>query len=92
MKARAHIFVSGRVQGVFFRDHAQRWARSLGLTGWVKNLWDGRVELLTEGEQEDIEKLIARLKQGPPVAQVENVDVTWEEYKDEFSDFRIAWA
>lgn len=92
MKARAHIFVSGRVQGVFFRDHTQRWASSLGLTGWVKNLWGGRVEVLTEGEKEDIEKLIVRLKQGPPIAQVENVDVTWEEFKDEFTDFRVTWA
>jgi len=92
MKARAHILVCGRVQGVFFRDHTRRWAISLGLTGWVKNLWDGRVEVLTEGEKENIESLISRLKQGPPMAQVENADVTWEEYKDEFEDFQIAWA
>jgi acylphosphatase len=92
MKARAHIIVSGRVQGVFFRDHTQRWASSLGLTGWVKNLWDGRVEVLTEGEKDTIDSLISRLKQGPPLAHVEKVDVTWEEYKDEFSGFRITWV
>jgi acylphosphatase len=92
MKARAHILISGRVQGVFFRDHAQRWGASLGLTGWVKNLWDGRVEVLAEGEQDKIKALIARLKEGPPLAQVEKVDVTWEEFKAEFTDFRITWS
>ena len=92
MKARAHIFVSGRVQGVFFRDHTRRWANSLGITGWVRNLWDGRVEALAEGERKDLEALIAKLKQGPPSAAVEEVGVTWEDFRDEFSDFRVLWA
>jgi acylphosphatase len=92
MKARAHVFVSGRVQGVFFRDHTRRWAVSLGLTGWVKNIWDGRVEVLAEGEKESLEALIARLKQGPPSASVENVEVTWGNFADEFGDFRVLWA
>ncbi len=92
MKARVHVFVSGRVQGVFFRDYTRRWALSLGLTGWVKNLWDGRVEVVAEGEEEGIQALLARLREGPPGARVDNVAVTWEEYKAEFSDFRIAWS
>jgi len=92
MKARAHIFVSGRVQGVFFRDHTQRWASSLKLTGWVRNMYDGRVEVLAEGEKEKIEDLINKLKAGPPMAHVEEVDVSWEEYKGEFKDFRITWT
>ncbi|MFQ6108200.1 MAG: acylphosphatase [Candidatus Aminicenantales bacterium] len=92
MDARAHIFVSGRVQGVFFRDHTRRWASSLRLTGWVRNLWDGRVEVLVEGKKERIESLISRLREGPPMAYVEKVEVNWEEYKDEFNDFRITWA
>ncbi|MEW5900029.1 MAG: acylphosphatase [Acidobacteriota bacterium] len=92
MKARAHILVSGQVQGVFFRDHARRSAESLGLTGWVKNLWDGRVEAIAEGERDQLEKLIARLKEGPPSAEVESVDVRWEEFRDEFEDFRITWS
>jgi len=92
MKARAHIFVSGRVQGVFFRDHTQRWASLLNLTGWVRNLWDGRVEVLAEGDKKNIEELIDRLKGGPPLAQVEDVDVSWEEYRGEFEDFRISWS
>jgi acylphosphatase len=92
MKARAHIFVSGRVQGVFFRDHTRRWASSLGLTGWVRNVPDGRVEVLVEGDRDNIEGLISRLKLGPPLARVENVTVGWEEYSGEFPDFRIGWA
>lgn len=63
----------------------------MGLTGWVRNLWDGRVEVLAEGEKENLEALIAKLKQGPPAASVESVAVTWEDFRDEFSDFRIAW-
>ena len=92
MNARAHIFVSGRVQGVFFRDHAQRWGASLKLGGWVRNLYDGRVEVVAEGEKEQIEVLIGKLKVGPPMARVENVDVSWEGYTGEFKDFRITWS
>jgi len=89
MKARAHILVSGRVQGVFFRDHTQRWGRSLGLTGWVRNLEVGQVEAVAEGEMENIESFISQLEEGPPMASVEKVDVDWEEYRGEFHDFRI---
>lgn len=92
MEARAHIYVSGQVQGVFFRDHTQRWASSLHLTGWVKNLIDGRVEVLVEGDKEIIGNLIRKLEEGPPLAQVERVEVGWEKYRSEFDDFRITWA
>jgi acylphosphatase len=92
MKARAHIFASGRVQGVFFRDHTQRWASSLGLSGWVRNVWDGRVEVLAEGEKDKIEALISRLRQGPPLARVDNLEVNWMDYTGEFKDFRITWS
>ena len=92
MKARAQIFVSGRVQGVFFRDHTQRWASSLGLTGWVRNVWDGRVEVLAEGEKDKIEDRISRLRQGPPLARVDNLEVNWVDYTGEFKDFRITWS
>jgi acylphosphatase len=92
MKARARIVVSGRVQGVFFRDHTRRWASSLNLTGWVRNLSDGRVEALAEGDKEDIEKLAARLQEGPPLAHVDNVEVEWEDYKGDFKDFRITYS
>ncbi len=92
MKGRAHVFVSGWVQGVFFRDQTQKWATSLQITGWVRNLKDGRVEVLAEGEKESIEDLIGQLKQGPSLARVENVEVSWEDYKGEFRDFNIVYA
>ena len=91
MKARAHVFVSGMVQGVFFRDHTQRWAASLKLMGWVRNLPDGRVESMVEGDKEQIETLIARFKDGPPRANVTEAVVTWEDFQGEFDDFRITW-
>jgi len=92
MDARAHVFVSGRVQGVFFRDHTRRWASSLGLTGWVRNVYDGRVEIIAEGEKAKVESLIDRLREGPPISRVENVEVAWEEYTGEFSDFRVTYT
>ncbi len=91
MNIRAHFLVFGRVQGVFFRDHTQKWASSLDLTGWVRNLRAGQVEVLAEGDKEKIEELINRLKQGPPLAQVEKVDVDWEDYVGEFKDFRVTY-
>jgi len=92
MKARAHILVSGQVQGVFFRDHTQRWASSLELTGWVRNLRDGRVEALVEGDKESIRDLINKLTHGPPLARVEKIDVNWEDYKGEFKYFQITYS
>lgn len=91
MDTRAHIFVSGRVQGVFFRDHTQRWASSLSLKGWVRNTWDGRVEVIVEGDRAKIEDLIVRLEQGPPMAHVTNVEINWENYQGKFDGFRITW-
>lgn len=91
MKARVHVYISGRVQGVFFRDFTQSEAICFGLTGWVKNLPDGRVEVLAEGEKEDLEKLLTRLKRGPPGARVNNVEVIWEDYLGEFHEFRLTW-
>ena len=91
MEARVHIFVYGRVQGVFFRSHTQKWASSFGLTGWVRNVEDGRVETLVEGNKEKIESLIDKLNQGPPQAMVRDLDVSWDEFKGEFDDFQITW-
>lgn len=71
------MLVSGRVQGVFFRAHTQRKARDLDLSGWVRNLFDGRVELVAEGEEEKIATFLEWVKVGPPLAQVENVEITW---------------
>jgi len=91
MNVRARIFVSGRVQGVFYRDNTRRWASSMGLTGWVRNLPDGRVEALVEGEKAGILSLIGKMREGPPLAWVENAEVDWEDYKGEFSDFHVTW-
>jgi acylphosphatase len=91
MKARARILITGKVQGVFYRDHTRRWASSMGLSGWVRNLADGRVETLVEGEKEIIQDLERKLKKGPPLSRVENVHTEWEDYIGEFFDFRITW-
>lgn len=92
MKARANIFVSGHVQGVFYRDFTQTCALSHNLTGWVRNTGDGRVEVIAEGEKRDIEELVAELNEGTPTSIVEKVEVNWEDYTGEFSDFRIILA
>ena len=90
-KARAHLVVNGRVQGVYFRAETQDQAVALGLTGWVKNRPDRSVEAVAEGSREKIEKLIAWCRQGPPRAEVSDVNVTWEEYKGEFDEFKIIY-
>lgn len=88
---RAQVYVTGRVQGVFFRAFTRERALALGLTGWVKNLPDGRVEVLVEGERSQVEQLIAALKQGPPHSYVERAEVLWQDYAGEFDGFRITW-
>ena len=88
---RAHVIISGLVQGVFFRDHTRRRALQLGVTGWVRNLPDGRVEAVFEGDREDVQRLVEWSRQGPPAAKVDDVVVTWGEYKGEFDSFDIRW-
>jgi len=89
MKVRAHIFVSGRVQGVFFRVETRYEAMKRNVAGWVRNTSGGRVEAIFEGEREDVEKLIDFCRKGPSGARVTKVDVQWEEYSGEFKDFKI---
>lgn len=81
--------VRGRVQGVYFRASAQREARRLGLTGWVANRPDGSVELVAEGEEDQVKDLLAWTQHGPSTARVEKVDTRWRSYTGEFSEFRI---
>ena len=88
---RVHIFVSGRVQGVFFRQNTQKKAKQLKLTGWVRNLPDSRVEAIFEGEKDKIEEMIVWIKRGPIFARVDNTDVIWEEFKGEFDSFEIKY-
>jgi acylphosphatase len=89
MKTRAHVFVSGRVQGVFFRQKTKQQADSLGVNGWVRNLPDGRVEAVFEGEEEAVKALVEYCHHGPSYARVTNIDASWEDYRGEFSDFKM---
>jgi acylphosphatase len=89
MKVRAHVIIRGGVQGVFFRSETKDEAEKLGVSGWVRNLSDGKVEAVFEGEQENVQELIEFCKQGPPGARVTGIDVTWENYTGEFRDFEI---
>jgi acylphosphatase len=86
---RAHLFVSGVVQGVSFRASTQDQARRRGIVGWVKNLDDGRVEAVAQGSKDRMRELVAWCRKGPPAAKVEKLDVTWEEVGDEFRDFEV---
>jgi acylphosphatase len=88
-KVRAHVYISGRVQGVFFRDSTRHLARQYGVAGWVRNLPDGRVEAVFEGEKDAVQRLIDWCHQGPPGARVDRVDVEWQEYTGAFTDFTV---
>jgi acylphosphatase len=90
-KVRAHLFISGRVQGVFYRAFTEDVALSLGLKGWVRNLPDRRVEAVFEGDKELIEEAIKKCYEGPPYARVDNIDVIWEESIENLPDFRIRY-
>lgn len=85
----AHIFISGFVQGVGFRQFVRREAGKLGILGWVKNTKDGRVEALFHGQKEKIKEIILLCRKGPILAEVENVEVLWEDSKDTCTDFQI---
>ena len=87
--ARVHVWVEGVVQGVFFRDSTRFVALDLGLNGWVKNLPDGRVEAVFEGERYLCEQVLEYVRQGPPAARVNRVDATWDEEEESFNDFRV---
>ena len=91
MQVRAHLWISGRVQGVFFRATMQEEAERLGVTGWVRNLPDGRVEAVVEGPEEKVKQLIEWAHHGPPAARVEKVEVKWEQPKGEFRTFSIRY-
>ena len=86
---RAHVYVSGEVQGVFFRDSTRQKAQQLGLSGWVKNLPDGRVEALFEGPTREVREMIRWCEQGPPHAAVENVQVEFDTAREDVSGFEV---
>jgi acylphosphatase len=88
---RAHIFVEGRVQGVFYRAWTRENASKLGLSGWVKNLDNGRVEAVFEGPKEKLEQMVEKCKKGSRPSQVKHVDVVWEEATGEHKGFEISY-
>ncbi len=86
---RLHAIVEGRVQGVGFRYFVQQQAVKLGLAGWVRNRWEGTVELLAEGNRADVEKLLQAIGRGPQAGTTQNVKHDFQEAVREFSTFRI---
>ncbi len=87
MTQRLHAYISGRVQGVWYRASTEKKAISLKLNGWVRNLSDGRVELVAEGQQQLLQQLLDWCYQGPELAEVSGIDFQWLEATNEFSDF-----
>lgn len=86
---RAHVVIHGQVQGVFFRSYLRDRAEQRQLTGWVKNCFDGTVEVVLEGKEEPIQEIVEWCHTGPSEAEVKKVDVTWEKPTKEFKDFSI---
>lgn len=87
-KVQKHIFISGRVQGVGFRAFIRSKAAVLNIKGWAKNLNDGRVEVVVQGDKYQVEQMIEKLKKGPSYAEVEHVKIDTEELES-YSDFKI---
>ena len=88
-RERAHVYVSGQVQGVFFRDSARERAEQLGLAGWVRNLPDGRVEAVFEGEPDSVREMIRWCEEGPPHAAVEDVEAGFEAPGGDLTGFEV---
>jgi acylphosphatase len=90
-KRRAHVWIKGRVHGVFFRAYTQDAALTTGVTGWVRNLPDGRVEAIFEGDADKVETIIDWCHEGSPLSRVDSVEVQEEVYTGEFNNFRITY-
>ncbi|MCX6569638.1 MAG: acylphosphatase [Candidatus Aminicenantes bacterium] len=88
---RVRVFAGGRVQGVAYRFFAEKCAGKMGITGWVRNLPDGRVEVLAEGSGENIEAFLERLREGPRLARVDSFAVRREASTGEFRDFQVVF-
>jgi acylphosphatase len=89
-KRRVHVWITGRVHGVFFRAYTREAAQLIGVTGWVRNLPDGRVEAVFEGEADKVEKMMEWCREGSPMSRVDRVDVLEEVYTGEFDILVIA--
>jgi acylphosphatase len=88
-RARVRLVISGRVQGVAFRAHAADAAARLGVTGWIANLSDGRVEAVAEGERPAVEAFVAWCHRGPRSARVDRVEEVWDAHRGEFAAFDV---
>ena len=88
---RIHVFYSGHVQGVGFRYTAEDIAESLGLKGWVKNLSDGRVEIVAEGDEKDLKEFLENIVKGQMGRYIKDADVSWEKATKEFGNFEVAF-
>jgi len=91
MDIRAHVFISGRVQGVFYRASTKNMAEQLGLKGWVRNTSDGRVETVFEGEETAVKDMIFWCHNGPRSAEVSDVTVDYTKFLGEFEEFCITY-
>lgn len=89
MRTRAHVWISGDVQGVFFRSSLRTHALLRKVRGWTKNLMDGRVEAVFEGNKENIEEVLIFCREGPPGSRIENVEIKWEKPTSRFDGFEI---
>ena len=89
--AQAHLLIEGRVQGVFYRAFTRNLAAKLGLNGWVRNLYDGRVEAVMEGKRELIEQAIGECWKGPAGSSVRNIDIQWEDPPEEYEGFEVRY-
>jgi len=86
---RAAVHISGRVQGVWFRQSTKNTAEQYGITGWCRNNPDGSVEAVFEGEESSVKNILSWCKTGPELAQVDNLQIEWENATGEFSRFEI---
>ena len=89
MRARAEVRFTGIVQGVHFRDYTRRFANQQKVSGWVRNLADGSVQAVFEGDKHDIEEVVRRLREEHPRARIEKIEVRWGDCSDEFCKFQI---
>ena len=90
-EARAHVIISGRVQGVCFRMETQRAAKRIGVSGWVKNRFDGTVEAVFEGDKKQVDQIIEWCRKGPSLSVVSNLEIAWESFTGEFKNFDITY-
>jgi acylphosphatase len=88
---RAHVVIDGRVQGVCFRMDTRRAALERSIKGWVRNLPDGRVEAVFEGEESDVKSMMKWCETGPPLARIGKIDVEWEPCRGDFSSFEVTF-